>query len=65
MPKSKYEKMSKAGIKHTRENYNFEDYENSWINLIDEVIETHGAWDSRKNYKQWHLNEITQPVEKT
>jgi len=64
LPKSKYDKMSKAGIKHAHENYNFEDYENSWINLIDEVIETHGAWDSRKNYKRWHINEIIKPVEK-
>ena len=51
LPKSKYEKMSKAGIQHAHKNYKFEDYENSWINLIDEVIETHGSWDNRKNYK--------------
>ena len=59
LPKTKYDKMAKAGIKHVNNNYNFENYENSWINIIDEVIKTHGSWDDRKNYARWHLNEIT------
>lgn len=53
-----YKKMSRQGIRHIRENYNFEDYENRWISLMDEVVEKHGSWDTRVGYKRWHLLEV-------
>ena len=58
LPKSKYDKMKAAGIKHVRENYNFEDYEENWIKIMDEIVEKHGSWENRKNYKRWHLLEV-------
>jgi len=64
LPKTKYDKMAKAGMKHVQENYNFDNYENSWINLIDNAIEKHGSWDNRKNYNRWELNEITHSEKK-
>jgi len=56
--KKQYDKMSAAGINHVKENYNFEDYENSWVELIDTCIEENGSWETRKNYKRWHLVEV-------
>ena len=53
-----YKKMSENGIKHVDKNYNFEDYEESWISIMDEVVEKYGSWETRKGYKQWHLMEI-------
>ena len=53
-----YKKMSEAGRQHVLENYNFENYENSWIKIMDEVIEKHGSWETRKGYKRWHLMEV-------
>jgi len=53
-----YQKMSENGISHVRENYNFEDYENNWVELIDKVVNEHGSWDTRENYKRWHLMEM-------
>jgi hypothetical protein len=38
--------------------YNFETFEKSWVDLMDKVIEEHGSWDSRQNYKRWHLMEV-------
>ena len=56
--KKQYDKMSAAGINHVKENYNFEDYENNWVKLIDTCIEENGSWETRKNYKRWHLVEV-------
>ena len=56
--KKQYDKMSAAGINHVKENYNFEDYENNWIETIDTCIEENGSWETRKNYKRWHLVEV-------
>ena len=50
--------MSSSGVQHVRDNYNFEDYESSWVDTMDEIIEREGSWDNRKNYKRWHLMEV-------
>ena len=53
-----YKKMSSEGIKHIKENYNFETFEKSWIEVMDRIIEEHGSWETRKGYKTWHLMEV-------
>ena len=53
-----YKKISNQGRTHVSKNYNFEDYEKSWIEIMDEIIENHGSWDTRKGYKRWHLMEV-------
>ncbi len=45
-------------MKHVQENYNFETFEKQWIDFIDEAIEYHGSWETRKNYARWTLKEI-------
>ena len=57
-PKAKYKKMSEAGMKHVKDNFSFENYEKQWVNLIDRVVSESGSWDTRKNYKRWHLMEV-------
>lgn len=59
LPKSKYNKMAQAGIEHVKQNYNFENYENAWIEFIDNAIEKYGSWENKKHYHRWHLSEIT------
>jgi len=54
----KYKKMADAGRKHVVENYNFEEYEKSWVTLMDSFIENHGSWETRKNHQRWHLMEV-------
>ena len=56
--KKQYKKMCESGIKHVQNNYNFDKFENSWIELIDKVVKEHGSWENRKNYKRWHLMEV-------
>jgi len=56
--KKAYKKMSIQGMAHVRENYSFESFQKNWIETIDEVIEKHGSWDTRKNHKTWQLLEV-------
>ena len=58
LSKKKYGEMSSAGIEHVEKNYNFENYENKWIETMDRVIEEHGSWENRKLYNRWHLLEV-------
>lgn len=53
-----YKKWSIQGREHVAANYNFEDYENGWIELMDKIVEKHGSWGSREGYKSWHLLEV-------
>jgi glycosyltransferase involved in cell wall biosynthesis len=53
-----YKRMCTMGRSHVAKNYNFENYEKSWVKLMDEVVEKHGSWDTRVGYKRWHLMEV-------
>jgi glycosyltransferase involved in cell wall biosynthesis len=53
-----YKKMSIQGREHVKNNYNFENYKNRWIEIMDQVIEDHGSWENRKKYRTWHLMEV-------
>jgi len=39
-------------------NYNFEKYENSWVELMDKVVNEMGSWNTRTGYKRWHIMEV-------
>ena len=53
-----YKKMSIQGRAHVKKNYSFEKYEERWIELMDNIVEKHGSWETRKGYKRWHLLEV-------
>tara|TARA_Y100000592_G_scaffold83250_1_gene132872 strand:- start:7004 stop:8293 length:1290 start_codon:yes stop_codon:yes gene_type:complete len=53
-----YKRMSDGGRNHVKENYNFEKYEKAWVDTMDEILEREGSWETRKNYKRWHLMEV-------
>jgi glycosyltransferase involved in cell wall biosynthesis len=57
-PKAKYNKMAEGGMKHVKDNFSFEKYEKQWVNFMDKVVRECGSWDTRKNYKRWHLMEV-------
>jgi len=53
-----YKKMSIQGRDHVAKNYSFAQFEQSWVKLMDEIVARHGSWETRKNYKRWHLLEV-------
>ena len=56
--KSRYKKMSLQGREHVKNNYSFKNYTDGWIKLMDDFIEKHGSWETRKGYQRWHVVEI-------
>jgi glycosyltransferase involved in cell wall biosynthesis len=58
MSTKKYRQMASHGRRHVKKNYNFEDFENSWVELMDKTIEECGSWNTRNGYKKWHLLEV-------
>jgi glycosyltransferase involved in cell wall biosynthesis len=58
MPKEDREKMGEMGMEHVNKNYNFVEFENKWIEVLEHVHEKYGSWNNRKEYKRWHIMEI-------
>jgi glycosyltransferase involved in cell wall biosynthesis len=58
MPQEERQRLGKLGREHVQKNYNFEKFCNDWINVIDEVVENHGSWDTRKLYTPYKFTEI-------
>ena len=56
--KKAYQKMSVQGREHVRNNYNFDTFEKRWVELMDDIMERHGSWDTRNGYERWHLMEV-------
>ena len=53
-----YKKMSIQGREHVKNNYNFDNFEKQWVQKMDEIIEKHGSWETRRGYERWHLDEV-------
>lgn len=50
--------LGKKGRQHVVMNYNFSNFQNKWISLMDSIHEKYGSWENRKGYKSWRLKEI-------
>ena len=59
LPSKKYRQMASQGKKHVSKNYNFKNFEKSWVELMDSITEQLGSWQNRKGYKAWHLMEVS------
>jgi glycosyltransferase involved in cell wall biosynthesis len=46
------------GQQHVKKNYNFENFQKSWIKIMEDVHKTYGSWETRRGYKTWTLKEI-------
>lgn len=57
-PEDKRKKMGVKGREYVSKNYGFEKFNESWVKIIDEVIEKNGSWNTRKNYERWSLQEV-------
>lgn len=49
----------KNGREHVLQNYNYEKTKKRWVEIMLEVYEKCGSWETRKNYKPWEIKEIT------
>ena len=46
------------GQQHVKKNYNFENFQKSWIKVMEDIHKTHGSWKTRRSYKAWTLKEV-------
>ena len=46
-------KLGSLGREHVVKNYNFDKFNNDWVELLKSVYERHGSWKNRKNYENW------------
>lgn len=51
-------KMGSQGRQHVLKNYGLEQFASAWKRTISNVIDKHGSWENRKNYKPWYFGEI-------
>jgi len=58
MSKEERESLGAAGREHVLKNYNFENFNNDWVKTIDETVEKHGSWETRKNYNTYNFTEL-------
>jgi glycosyltransferase involved in cell wall biosynthesis len=50
--------LGAKGMEHVQKNYNFEKFQERWIELMENVYKKHGSWSERKGYKSWTLKEV-------
>ena len=50
--------MGLKGRQHVLENYNFENYGSSWVDLMLKIHEVEGSWETRKNYNGITFKEV-------
>ena len=50
--------MGLKGREHVMKNYNFETFNKQWVDIMTEVHEEHGSWDTRTNYQGIRFLEV-------
>ena len=58
MTKEERKELGRKGRDHVLKNYNFEEFQSKWVQIMDEVYETNGSWENRKNWSSWKLEEV-------
>jgi glycosyltransferase involved in cell wall biosynthesis len=58
MSEGEREKLGELGMEHVRKNYNFNDFCDKWVEIIDDIVERHGSWETRKNYSPFLFEEV-------
>ncbi len=57
MPKENLEIFGRSGRQHVIDNYNFEAFEKTWVDLMLKLHEEEGSWETRK-FKNYRLLEV-------
>ena len=58
MTKDQRKYLGMKGRNHVVQNYGFDKFKKSWVDLMDSVVENYGSWETRKGYQAWEMKEI-------
>tara|TARA_Y100000593_G_scaffold93747_1_gene189865 strand:- start:2210 stop:3475 length:1266 start_codon:yes stop_codon:yes gene_type:complete len=50
--------LGAKGREHVQKNYNFENFNKQWVDLMLKIYEDEGSWDTRKNYSTITFKEV-------
>jgi hypothetical protein len=50
--------LGKKGRAHVEKNYNFDNFNKNWVEVVDQTIEKHRSWKDRRGYQSWFFKEI-------
>ena len=51
-------KIGKKAREHVEKNFNFEKFNKSWVELLENVHKNYSSWENRKNYTSWRHTEL-------
>jgi glycosyltransferase involved in cell wall biosynthesis len=58
MSQEERDELGQKGREHVLKNYNFEDFNETWVNTMLNIHKDHGSWENRKKYKNWKMLEL-------
>ena len=58
MTKKERKALGLKGRNHIITNYNYKNFEEQWVELMDNVYKNRGSWEDRKNYNSWKFAEV-------
>ena len=58
LPSSHRREMGLNGRKHVINNYGFPEYRKKWVEIMTNLHENQGSWDTRRNYNSVRFGEI-------
>ncbi len=58
MSKEERQEMGLLGREHVMKNYNFDTFNQTWVDLLTNLHEEEGSWETRKYNKRWTLKEV-------
>jgi glycosyltransferase involved in cell wall biosynthesis len=58
MTREERREMGLKGREHVMQNFNFDDFNKRWVDIMLDVYETEGSWDTRANYNGIRFLEV-------
>ena len=58
MSKEERKEIGMKGLNHVEKKYNFNEYIARWNQILRDIHERNGSWETRSGYQRWHLDEV-------
>jgi glycosyltransferase involved in cell wall biosynthesis len=58
MTREQRKELGLKGRQHVLNNYGFDNFNKTWVDLMLEIHDKNGSWENRKGYKPWAITEI-------
>ncbi len=56
MSEEERSKLGALGQKHVEKNYSYAQFQKTWVDLMTNIHEKYGSWETRKNYNSWKVD---------